>query len=143
MKPLKFGLRFYLISITIGFALCSCGGGTMGTGLSYGSGARGGKVAKLNVIDISGKVLGSNGSPLANATVTVQTPRSSYEVQTDSNGDFSTSATYSSGETVSFKVEASDVKGVYVDRDPPTNSSYGQITITALGGDKVTSSGIK
>lgn len=134
----KLGILIVVLGI-----LTSCGGGTMGTGLSYGSGTKGAQLSRLTVIDLVGAVVDVHGTALPGMDVTIKTPHGERKVQTDQIGSFTSSATYAEGEAVSFSVEGGGISGSFIDADPPLEVSSGKIILKVLSHDFVRSDGIQ
>ncbi|MCO6430851.1 MAG: carboxypeptidase regulatory-like domain-containing protein [Deltaproteobacteria bacterium] len=98
--------RINLISRTVAVAFfilsfqgCSLGGGTMGTGLSYGDVTP--KGSNLAFV-IEGRLLASSGAPLKGVKVNARTRAGEETAVTGADGRFSLHVEIASGEQVDF-----------------------------------------
>lgn len=84
---------------------CAMGGGTIGTGLSYGSS----KVRSDNLLRFSlqGIVVDSKGKPIPNAKIILRSSEAEEHATSDSNGRFVLPVVMQSGRALRFTVATS------------------------------------
>lgn len=98
-----------ILSFILLVGCSSMGGGTIGTGLSYG-GKSGAKRGSLRYT-LHGKVLGSEGQALSGVDVTVKTPTNAFKTKTRRDGTFEVFVETFPGESIDFSFSSRFGKG--------------------------------